>query len=62
MSRRCIFYQLTAQGSRCVLASPEEWRQLLANGRKPPCVGGQDPCPFQHRAKPKRGAQPATAR
>ncbi|MEM2187583.1 MAG: hypothetical protein QW407_07435 [Thermofilaceae archaeon] len=50
---RCIFYHLTAQGLRCVLASPEEWRALLANGRKPPCLGGQDVCPFRNRVKAK---------
>jgi len=52
---RCLFYQLTAQGPRCVLASPEEWKALLSNGRKPPCVGGRDPCPFRSRLEPRGG-------
>jgi len=52
---RCLFYQLTAQGLRCVLACPEEWKALLSNGRKPPCVGGRDPCPFRSRLEPRGG-------
>jgi hypothetical protein len=52
---RCPFYHLTAQGMRCVLASPEEWKALLSNGRRPPCVGGRDPCPFRSRLEPKGG-------
>jgi len=54
---RCPFYAGTAQGARCVLASPEEWRALRSNGRRPPCLGGGDPCPFRSRLDPpKRGA------
>lgn len=52
---KCIFYQLTAQGMRCILASPEEWRALLANGRRPPCLSGRDLCPFKSRVR--TGAQ-----
>jgi len=47
--RKCAFYASTWLGARCVLASPEEWRMLRQNGRKPPCLGGSDPCPFIHR-------------
>jgi hypothetical protein len=52
---KCPFYAGTAQGARCVLASPEEWRALRSNGRRPPCLGGGDPCPFRSRLEPKRG-------
>jgi len=54
---RCPFYVQTAQGMRCALASPEEWRALRQNGRRPPCAGGRDPCLFRSRLDPpKRGA------
>lgn len=52
---RCPFYVGTAQGARCALASPEEWRALRRNGRKPPCLGGGDRCPFRGRLEPKGG-------
>jgi hypothetical protein len=53
---RCPFFVGTAQGLRCALASPEEWRALRQNGRKPPCLGGGDRCPFRSRLDPpKRG-------
>ena len=53
---RCPFYVGTAQGVRCALASPEEWRALRSNGRRPPCLGGGDRCPFRSRLDPpKRG-------
>ncbi|MCS7104265.1 MAG: hypothetical protein NZ954_01710 [Thermofilaceae archaeon] len=50
---KCPFYQLTAYGMRCVLASPEEWKSFIANGRKPPCIGGQEVCPFRSRVGSK---------
>jgi hypothetical protein len=52
---RCPFYVQTAQGMRCALASPEEWRALRRNGRRPPCLGGGDRCPFRSRLDPPKG-------
>ena len=48
---RCVYFQLTYRGPRCILASPEEWRALLGNGKRPPCKGGSgSDCPFRKRA------------